>query len=192
MSTFICGRGITRRIMHGNCKYSIIRSLNMKKMAVMLSALLIFPAMAEVLLNRSFTGEETLNLSGSKPGFVRSAMLDDGMRALEIEVPERSEKMSNCVQIAVPGEKIRGRTVVLTAEIRTALGDPVRSGAVRNSCFMANRKRGNDGSGSMYMSAAGNAAGKRTDLKRRSRRGLYADMSGSESSTRAERSGSAM
>lgn len=98
----------------------------MKKMAVMLSALLIFPAMAEVLLNRSFTGGETLNLSGSKPGFVRSAMLDDGMRALEIEVPERSEKMSNCVQIAVPGEKIRGRTVVLTAEIRTALGDPVR------------------------------------------------------------------
>lgn len=87
----------------------------MKKMAVMLSALLIFPAMAEVLLNRSFTGGETLNLSGSKPGFVRSAMLDDGMRALEIEVPERSEKMSNCVQIAVPGEKIRGRTVVLTA-----------------------------------------------------------------------------
>lgn len=84
------------------------------------------PLAAETLCNRPFQSEHDLKgLYGLDRKTMRIRTLKEGGSALEIQVPESSGEAKNCISIHLAGERIRNTRLLVSAEIKCDMGNPV-------------------------------------------------------------------
>lgn len=104
-----------------------MKSRHLLRLLTAFALLTSFNLLAEILCDRPFqTPADLKNIYHFEPTTMRLVETDAHKRALEISIPEDDSKTRSVISIQLPTERIRGRRLTISADIKCDLSNPVK------------------------------------------------------------------